>query len=80
MKKVKDATVVTGKYMKDGQEKKRYLTVGALMQRDDGSQVLKLEALPVNFEGWINFYEPDFKKLKEGVAKPADEIADEIPF
>lgn len=84
MKKIKDATVITGKYQKDGKEKNKYLTVGAVFQRDDGSMCMKLEALPVTFDGWINFYEPDFKKIKETVGKPnrlnAPIEDEEIPF
>lgn len=60
MKKIYDAVVTTGKYTdKSGKEKNRYLTVGAVMQNDEGRLSLKLEAIPVvGFNGWINFYEP----------------------
>ena len=59
MKKVYDAVVVTGEYedRNTGEKKKRYLNVGVVLQGDKGLS-LKLEALPVNFNGWINFYEP----------------------
>ena len=59
MKVIKKAVCVTGKYTdrKTGTEKNQYLTVGKLMQREDGSLSLKLDAVPVGFDGWINFYE-----------------------
>lgn len=64
MKKTHDAVYAGEKYTdRDGNEKTRYVNVGALMQRDDGSLTMKLEAVPVGFNGWINFYEP---KPKDG--------------
>lgn len=41
-KKVKDLAVVTGSYQANGETKKRYANVGALMQGDDGNQFLML--------------------------------------
>ncbi len=75
MKKKYDAVVTTGKYMQNGVEKKRYMNVGVVLESDKGLS-LKLEALPVGFDGWINFYEP---KPKQGEA-PAPVTEDEIPF
>ncbi len=87
MKKIYDAVVVTGKYQKDGQEKNRYLTVGAVFQNDKGQSSLKLEALPVSgFNGWINFYEPkgatDAPRKEAPAATQADagDFSDDIPF
>lgn len=84
MKKVFDAVVVTGKYTKDGQEKNRYLTVGAVFEGDKGLS-MKLEALPVaGFNGWINFYEPkgDAPRKEAPAATQADagDFSDSIPF
>lgn len=63
MKKIKDA-VYGEKYTdRDGNEKTRYTNVGSLLERDDGSMTLKLESIPVGFNGWINFYDP---KPREG--------------
>ena len=64
MKKIQDAVYAGEKYTDNsGNEKTRYTNVGVLFQRDDGSFTMKLEAIPVGFSGWINFYEP---KPKEG--------------
>ncbi len=71
MKKIYDAVVSTGKYTdKDGKEKTRYLNVGVVLEGDKGVS-LKLEALPVNFNGWINFYEP---KEKQQTKQPSDDF------
>lgn len=96
MKPVKKAVVNTGKYTAaDGSEKNRYLTVGKLLQRDDGSQCLKLDSLPVGeFNGWINFYDLEENRPQqnaEGMEKVAKAMAapvaavpafadDDIPF
>lgn len=91
MKKIKDASAVTGKYTdSEGKEKNRYMTIGALFQRDDESLTLKLEAIPLNFNGWVNFYDP---KPRDGAEKTlsapvpagppkakANDFDDEIPF
>jgi hypothetical protein len=84
MKKVYDAVATTGKYQKNGQEKNRYLTVGAVFVNDKGQYSLKLEALPLgDFNGWINFYEPKERGEQKPTADEAptsDEFADKIPF
>ncbi len=43
MKKLKDLAVSTGSYTKDGQEKKRWRTVGALMDDDKGGQFIFID-------------------------------------
>lgn len=64
MKKTHDAVYAGEKYTdREGNEKTRYINVGAMFARDDGSQTMKLESLPIGFNGWINFYEP---KPKDG--------------
>lgn len=87
MKKVYDAVVTVGEYedRKTGQTKKQYRTVGAVLQNDDGRMSLKLELIPaVNFNGWINFYEPRDKEQKPQSsgqeASGGDPFSDDIPF
>jgi len=88
MQKTKNAVVVTGKYTNNaGEEKNSYMTIGSLFEREDGSLVMKLDAVPVGseFSGWVNFYDP---KPRDGQAKQepkqeqrlADDPDDEIPF
>lgn len=87
MKKSHDAVYVERYTDRNGAEKKRYTNIGSLLVRDDGSMALKLEAIPVNFSGWVAFYEP---KPKEGARESspsrssggsqAGDPNDEIPF
>lgn len=86
MKALKKAVTVTGKYTDgSGQEKNRYLRMGTLFERPDGSQCLKLDALPVGepgWTGWINFYDlDDGKQDNKPKAAPDDaDDGDTIPF
>ena len=95
MKKTHDAVFAGEKYAdRDGNEKTRYINVGALFARDDGSMTMKLESIPVGFNGWINFYEPKPRDGEQSQERsrpqrqesrqqaPADDFADDenIPF
>jgi len=78
MKKKYDAVATVGKYpAKDGTEKKRYITVGAVFESENGKLSMKLESVPTSPEwsGWISFYEP---KPYGGGAN--QEESDSIPF
>jgi hypothetical protein len=78
MKKTHDAVYAGEKYTgNDGNEKTRYINVGALFRRDDGSLTCKVESIPVGFSGWINFYEP---KPKDGQRPQSNHDAEEDPF
>jgi hypothetical protein len=91
LKKTHDAVYAGEKYAdREGNEKTRYVNVGALFARDDGSLTMKLESLPIGFNGWINFYEPKERDQSQGQrsqrpqrsAPPADDFQDDgsIPF
>ena len=82
MKKIKNIVVITGTYTnKDGQEKKRYQTIGSLFE--DGENLkIKLDTIPLvdgGWMGWANCYE-----LEERAEKPRkssfDDMDQNIPF
>jgi len=61
MKKTHNIVAVVGKYTDGtGQEKNRYMTIGAAFTRDDGTMSLKIESIPVGpgWNGWANLYLP----------------------
>lgn len=61
MRKRFDAVATVGKYTdKQGQEKKRYMTVGTVFEDYQGRMSLKLDGVPVSpdWSGWVSFYEP----------------------
>lgn len=58
MSKTYDVTAVTGKYTdRDGNEKSRYVTIGAVIETRNGP-MLKLESVPVGWDGWAYLNEP----------------------
>jgi len=66
VQKVMNIVATTGTYQKDGQEKKEYLTVGALFIYDDGGMSIKLKAVPTNFDGNLSVYERDNQQQQQG--------------
>lgn len=63
-----EVTAITGKYQdRDGNEKSRYMTIGAVIETRNGL-MLKLEAAPVGWDGWAYLNPP---KDKEGQKAPA---------
>lgn len=65
--------VVSQRYTQNGEEKKRYINVGAVFEGERGLS-LKLDAIPVGFDGWIQFYEP-----RERDAAPAQRQMESYP-
>lgn len=86
-----DIVAPGGKYLKDGQEKTRWLKCGVLMQTDKGFRI-KLESLPVgggSEQGlWLNVFEKDDKPRPQGSSSnnrqdtknDGYETDDDIPF
>ena len=66
----------------DGQEKQKWLRCGVVIEGKNGLS-LKLESLPVNFDGWLSFFEP---KPREEQQRPqprrqsAGAFQDDVPF
>jgi len=91
MKPIKKLVAITGKYTdRNGQEKNSYMTCGKLLQRDDGSLCVKLDALPLgDFNGWINCYDLDENRQQNNqqgmaqarqAAEPENFESQDIPF
>jgi len=87
--KVKNLVATMGKYIdRNGNEKNRYITIGSMFERQDGSICLKLDAMPIGeeFTGWVNCYDPRSWDKDEPSSEPhhesvaADALKDEIPF
>lgn len=86
MAKKYDVVAVTGKYQaQDGSEKNRYLNIGAVISTKNGF-MLKLEAVPVGWDGWAFLNGPEVRGEQPAkAAKPApkagfEDIADDITF
>lgn len=78
-----DAVATVGSYTdRNGQDKKRYLNVGAVFENENGLS-LKIEALPLSkdWNGWIAFYPPKESRTDTAAssapAKPVDDFVDD---
>ncbi len=86
-----DVVAITGTYTdRNGNERKRYLNCGAVFETEKGLS-LKLEALPVGFDGWLQLYEPREEgqaprqsgrqpAQADALRQPAADFEDDIPF
>jgi single-stranded DNA-binding protein len=93
----KEIVAITGKYTDTkGQEKNRYTKIGVLMEKDNGSLMIKMETIPLNWDGFAYLNDPRENKGDQGggSASPQqrqpqqqsrpqsnfDDLDDDIPF
>lgn len=85
MSKKYEVTAVTGKYTdSSGKEKSRYQTIGAIIETKNGP-MLKLESVPLNWDGWAYLNEPKPREDRQERSKqgqPGQDDSDDsnIPF
>lgn len=79
---VYELTASTGTYTdRDGNEKKRWMKCGVVIE-NNGRLSAKIEGLPVNFDGWLNLFEPrerDVPRAQRQAVSDHDDGSD-IPF
>ena len=71
---------------RNGEEKARWHNMGVCFQSDQGHLSIKIDSLPLNWDGWISLFEPKPKEAGAG-NKPTNSGAgiggipdDDIPF
>jgi hypothetical protein len=78
-----EVTAVTGKYTdRNGNEKNRYTKVGVVLETKNG-QMLKVESIPVGWDGWAYLNEPREQGEERKPEKRSGGVADmedSIPF
>ena len=80
-----EVVAVTGKYKAaDGQEKSRFTKIGVVMETDKGLR-LKMETVPLAWDGWAMLSEPRPKpqsaqQTKDGRRNTFDDMSDDIPW
>lgn len=84
MAKTHDIVAVTGTYTdKSGQEKKRYQTIGSVIETRNGPMI-KLETVPLGWDGWAYMNEPKPREekphQKPGDNVPSGDYDDALPF
>ena len=76
-----DAIAKNGTYTKDGVEKNKWVKVGVVVDTKNGGLALKIEQLPVPFDGWLQLAEPKAKEQAPQQETSQDNTQDpDIPF
>lgn len=79
----------TGEYTNaKGEVKARWSRVGVVLETNNGGMAIKIENIPLGWDGFANMAEPDAKddkgeqqsKPKSTGAKAIEEMEDSIPF
>ncbi len=69
---------------RNGEEKARWHNMGVCFQSDQGHLSLKIDSIPVNWDGWVSLFEPKPKEAGAGRSVPSGAgntiTDDEIPF
>lgn len=81
MQKVYNMVGANGSYTNaEGEEKVRWVRIGSVFKREDGTVCAKIDVLPVGGEwnGWVNMYAEEEDKPKSR-RKGAD-FSDDVPF
>jgi len=75
-----EVVAITGKYRNaQGEEKSRYTKLGVVMENDRGSLSIKLEAIPVGWDGYAYLNDP--KPRENAPTRPPRASSDsDIPF
>jgi hypothetical protein len=82
----KEIRAITGTYTdREGNEKKSYATIGRIMTTNKGGEMIKLDTVPVNWDGWAYLQDPKPREAKEGGKangyQPGNDAPeDDIPF
>lgn len=58
----------------DNSEKPHWLNCGILIVKEDGKMSLKLNAIPVNCDGWFSVFEKEEKSSAKPSAKTNDDF------
>jgi hypothetical protein len=66
-----------------GEEKQKWIKCGVVIEGKNGLS-LKLESLPVNFDGWLSFFEPkprdDQQQRPQPRRQSAGSYQEDVPF
>lgn len=85
LKPAKKLITITGEYTnQQGEKKNKYMGVGTMFKREDGTFAIKIDALPVGFSGWIGIVPLDEDKgaapaQQTQAARPAQQPVQQQP-
>ena len=73
-------SAVIGKYEdRDGKEKSRYVNIGSVMDTKNGGLLLKIDALPLNWDGFAYLNEPRQQEERPSSDRPASRNEERAP-
>ena len=64
----------------EGRDKPIYTNVGILLTKDDGKQSVRLNAIPVDFDGWLSVFPQRDKGENAAPAGAPQEVSEIEPF
>lgn len=71
-----EVSAVIGQYEKDGVTKKQYANLGRVMEMKNGSLAIKIDTVPVGWDGWAYLNTPRPSEGNSGRNKPdSDDLA-----
>lgn len=79
MSKKKYDVVYGRRYESNGEEKTHWMNCGAVFQTEKGFS-LKLESIPVDFNGWFSLFEPKPREERAQDEPIQEGFRDKIPF
>jgi hypothetical protein len=76
---VYEVTAAGEKYTaKDGSEKTKWIKIGTVIQTKAGKMSLKIESIPVGWDGWASLMAPRQDDAPKKSRQPGDD--DDLPF
>jgi hypothetical protein len=72
---------ITGEYTdKEGKQRKRYVNMGIVMDTKNGGLCMKIESIPVGWDGFAYLNEPREKQEGRAKEEPQFDPNEDIPF
>ena len=69
---------------RNGEEKTKWHQMGVCFENDKGQLSMKIDSIPVGFDGWVSLFEPKPKEPSAGRSNPSNAgnsiQDDDIPF
>ena len=65
---------------RNGEEKTKWHQMGVCFENDKGQLSMKIDSIPVGFDGWVSLFEPKPKENVQHTAQPQAPMLDDIPF
>lgn len=81
MAKIKDVVARGEEYQdRNGNQKVRWINCGAMFKNNEGKVSIKLDSLPVNFDGWLSLFDPKPRKEAAPQTENPAPFDDDLPF